>query len=587
MNIHKFKKSRRNNTGGSPAGAPSGKPYNKGKRSTEAKEVDRVLAATDRGERATRQERSNDTAAFENNRPNFSGKKPYEQTKKRFDNRANGGSQAPTRNERSDRNDRGGNTERNDRSFNNDRNDRGFNNDRNERGFNNDRNERGGSTERNDRGFSNDRNDRGFSNDRNDRNDRGGFRNDRNDRNDRGFNNDRRGKNGFGKSSKAAPSGARQKQSKKFKGSDIRLDQLIHSAEPAKMAAPYVPTRTFANFPINGNVKRALEIRGYVTPTEIQDKTIDAAVAGRDIIGIAQTGTGKTAAFLIPLLERYLQTNAPFSTLVIVPTRELAVQVLDEFNALTKKMRLSAIKVIGGTSLYMDSKSLRRGPDVVIGTPGRLIDLLDRGELPLEAVSALVIDEFDRMLDMGFSRDVMRLAESTSNREQTLLFSATVDESIQRFVEKLVENPFEVRITTGTTSARNVEQDVVHPIEGEDRFDTLVRMLDSPEFERVILFAETRHKVHRLAQRLCKEGVKAEAIHGDKTQAARQQALNRFKSGHSRILVATDVAARGIDVSDVSHVINYEVPRTYDSYIHRIGRTGRAGKAGVALTFID
>ncbi len=358
MNIQKFKKNRRNNTGGSSAGAPSGKPrqHRKGNRSTEAKEVDRVLAATDRAERAPRNERNHDTAAFENNRPSFEGKKPYGQTKKRFDNRSNGGSQAPTRNER------GGND---------------------------------------DRGFNNDRNDRGFSNDR-------GFRKDHKDRNDRGFSNDRRGKGGFGKPSKngAAP---RQKQSKKFKGSDIRLDQLIHSAEPAKMAAPYVPTRTFEEFPVNARVKRALEMRGYVTPTEIQDKTIDAAVDGRDIIGIAQTGTGKTAAFLIPVLERYLQTNAPFSTLVIVPTRELAVQVLDEFNALTKKMRLSAIKVIGGTSLYMDSKSLRRGPDVVVGTPGRLIDLLDRGELPLEAVSALVIDEFDRMLDMGFSRDVMRI----------------------------------------------------------------------------------------------------------------------------------------------------------------------------------
>jgi ATP-dependent RNA helicase RhlE len=250
-------------------------------------------------------------------------------------------------------------------------------------------------------------------------------------------------------------------------------------------------------------------------------------------------------------------------------------------------MNLTAIKVIGGTSLYNDVKALRRNPDVIVGTPGRIKDLIERGELPMEAFSALILDEFDRMLDMGFSRDVMLIADAMNNREQTLLFSATVDGSTQQYVDRLVKNPVIVKVTTGLTTAENVDQDVVYPVNGEDRFDTLVRMLQDHSFERVILFAETRHKVHRLAGRLNKVNIAAEAIHGDKTQAARQQALNKFKSGHSRILVATDVAARGIDVNDVSHVINYEVPRTYDSYIHRIGRTGRAGKTGIALTFVD
>ncbi len=374
---------------------------------------------------------------------------------------------------------------------------------------------------------------------------------------------------------------------KKQKGSDIDISRLVKRAKQTEAPAPYVATRTFEEFPINGRLKRALQVRGYVHPTEIQDRTIDAAINGSDLIGIAQTGTGKTAAFLIPVLERYLQNRSAFSTLVMVPTRELAVQVLDEFHALTKKMNLTAIKVIGGTSLYNDVKALRRNPDVIVGTPGRIKDLIERGELPMEAFSALILDEFDRMLDMGFSRDVMLIADAMNNREQTLLFSATVDGSTQQYVDRLVKNPVIVKVTTGLTTAENVDQDVVYPVNGEDRFDTLVRMLQDHSFERVILFAETRHKVHRLAGRLNKVNIAAEAIHGDKTQAARQQALNKFKSGHSRILVATDVAARGIDVNDVSHVINYEVPRTYDSYIHRIGRTGRAGKTGIALTFVD
>lgn len=377
------------------------------------------------------------------------------------------------------------------------------------------------------------------------------------------------------------------KKKKKQSGTEIATHRMINRAQPIAEQKPYIAERNFDQFPINGNLRKALHFKGYSTPTEIQDRTIDAAIAGRDLIGIAQTGTGKTAAFLIPILERYLQSRAPFSTLIMVPTRELAVQVLDEFQSLTKKMKLSAIKVIGGTSLFNDVRALRRNPDVIVGTPGRLNDLFERGELPLEAFSVLVLDEFDRMLDMGFSRDVMRIANGMTNREQTMLFSATVDGSIQNYVDQLVKDPAEVRVTTGTTSAKNIEQDVVYPVQGEDRFDTLVRMLNDNEFERVILFAETRHKVHRLATRLNNSNIVAEAIHGDKSQAARQQALNKFKGGKVQVLVATDVAARGIDVNNVSHVINFEVPRTWDSYVHRIGRTGRAGKQGIALTFVD
>lgn len=381
----------------------------------------------------------------------------------------------------------------------------------------------------------------------------------------------------------------RNNKKKKFAGSDIDIRDLIKKAVPGKEVKPYEPQRTFEDMPFHGKLKRALEIRKYTHPTEIQDRTIEYALEGHDVIGVAQTGTGKTAAFLIPMLDQYLRSpqQQPFTALIMVPTRELALQVLDEFTALTKGIKIYAQKLIGGTSLHRDIQQLRRRPHVIIGTPGRMIDLMERGELPLHKFDTLVIDEFDRMLDMGFSHDVMRLANAMENRSQNMLFSATVDKSIRGYLDQLLTDPKEVRVTSGTTSAESVDQDVVYPVDGELRFDTLVRMLQDPDFERVILFAETKRKVSRLSKKLNQAGLRSEEIHGDRSQAQRQRALERFRKNKAQVLVATDVAARGIDISDVSHVINYEVPRTYDSYIHRIGRTGRAGRTGKALTFVD
>lgn len=381
----------------------------------------------------------------------------------------------------------------------------------------------------------------------------------------------------------------RGNKKKKFAGSDIDLRDLVKKADPVKEVKAFVPTLTFDEMDLHPKMKSALMHRKYIDPTEIQERAIGYALEGRDVIGVAQTGTGKTAAFLIPLLDSYLHTNErrPFTALIMVPTRELALQVLDEFKALTKGIPVYAQKLIGGTSLHRDMQDLRRKPNVIIGTPGRMIDLMERGALPLHMFDTLVIDEFDRMLDMGFSHDVMRLANAMENRSQNLLFSATVDTSIRKYLDELLTDPQEVRVSSGTKSADSVEQNIVPPVEGEMRFDTLTRMLNEPEFKRVILFAETKRKVSRLCQKLNKAGIRAEEIHGDRSQGQRQRALETFRRNKAQVLVATDVAARGIDIDDVSHVINYEVPRTYDSYIHRIGRTGRAGRIGKALTFVD
>ena len=374
---------------------------------------------------------------------------------------------------------------------------------------------------------------------------------------------------------------------KKYGGTDINPSQLVKKATPVEEKPPYVPQIPFADFPVDSKIRQALAKRGFEHPTEIQDRTIEAALESKDLMGIAQTGTGKTAAFLIPIIEKCLTNNDPFTALIMVPTRELALQVQDEFYAIAKGMRLFAEKFIGGTSLRVDFQRLRRRPHVVIGTPGRLVDLTNRGDLLLEEFDILVLDEFDRMLDMGFSHDVMYIADRMTNRNQNMLFSATIDGSVKRLVDQLLHDPVQVKVSSGQSTSENVDQDIVLPVPGEEKLDTLVNMLGNPEFERVILFAETRHKVNKLAKKLNQRGISADEIHGDKTQNARQKALEKFKKGRVQVLVATDVAARGIDVDDVTHVINFEVPRTYDSYVHRIGRTGRAGKTGVALTFVN
>jgi ATP-dependent RNA helicase RhlE len=382
------------------------------------------------------------------------------------------------------------------------------------------------------------------------------------------------------------PQQARPARKKNGKTDSIKMDQLVQKANPQPIAS-YESKRMYSELPLHPNLHKALHAKGYLKPSEIQDKAIEPIIEGRDLLGIAQTGTGKTAAFLIPIINDLLDDPRPFSSLVLVPTRELAIQVYDEFASMSRKTPLRAVFFIGGTNIQTDLRALRQPKHVVIATPGRLLDLVSRGAIYLDDFDTLVIDEFDRMLDMGFAKDVFRIVNGMSNREQNLLFSATLDSSQQELIDKILVDPVKVQVSSGKSSSENVDQDVFQLLEGQDKFEELCKLFAQYQNEKVLVFDETKHRVNRLCQKLNKRGIRAEQIHGNKSQNARQTALNNFKSGKVNILVATDVAARGIDVDDISLVINYQVPASMDTYIHRIGRTGRAGKTGKAITFVE
>lgn len=347
------------------------------------------------------------------------------------------------------------------------------------------------------------------------------------------------------------------------------------------------PTQTFTEMPMHQKLKANIATKGYINPTQIQSDTYEYLIAGRDLLGIANTGTGKTGAFLIPIIEQLLNSSRPFTTLVVVPTRELALQVEAEFKSLTKGLNLFSSSFIGGTSVGRDIAQLRKINHLIIGTPGRLIDLSDRGFLKFQDMSVLILDEFDRMLDMGFINDIKKMVAKMNSRKQTMLFSATIDHDQKSMIASLLTNPIEVKVSSGKTTSDQIDQDIIRVPQGTDKFSMLVDLIANDEFEKVLIFAETKRLVDKVSKRLSQSGVKTELIHGNKTQNYRVKALNKFKKGMVQVLVATDVAARGIDISDITHVINYEIPLNYDSYVHRIGRTGRAGKRGKAFTFVD
>lgn len=348
----------------------------------------------------------------------------------------------------------------------------------------------------------------------------------------------------------------------------------------------YVPERQFSDMPINTTLKQSLLKKGFERPTEIQDRTLETLLAGRDLLGIAQTGTGKTGAFLIPIIEQLLKHRKKPYALILVPTRELANQVEDEFRSMTKDLKLFSACFIGGTNINKDLQNLRRQSHIVIATPGRLLDLVNRKAIDLRLFNTLVLDEFDRMLDMGFVHDVKRIISGMHQRQQTMLFSATLDKTQEKLIHEILNDHETIKVSTGTATSDNIDQDIVRLAAGEDKFQVLCKLVSNESFQKILLFEETKHRVSRLCKQLNNAGIATDQIHGNKSQNARQTALNDFKKGKVRVLVATDVAARGIDVSDVSLVINYQVPMTFDSYIHRIGRTGRAGKPGKALTFV-
>ncbi len=374
---------------------------------------------------------------------------------------------------------------------------------------------------------------------------------------------------------------------RKFVNPGLKIDpnRFINKAQPQAEVAPYVATHQFTDFAIEPILKQNIVTKGYLTPTAIQDQTIPHILFNKDVTGIANTGTGKTAAFLIPLISKVLR-NRQEKILIMVPTRELAMQIQDELFSFVRGLQIRSAFCIGGTSISKQVYNLRNNPSFVIGTPGRLKDLIERRALNLGTFRTVVLDEADRMLDMGFIHDMKTILALMPTPRQTLLFSATFTPEIQNLTKQFQNQPISVSVKTQAT-ASGIDQDIVRFQDDTHRLDLLHDLLIDPAFNKVLVFGETKHGVEKLSKTLNERGFKSASIHGNKTQAARQNALDQFKRDQVSILVATDVAARGLDIPLVSHVINYDVPASYEDYVHRIGRTGRAGNTGKALTFVN
>ena len=373
---------------------------------------------------------------------------------------------------------------------------------------------------------------------------------------------------------------------KKHNVSGLAPDSFIRKAVPVAVTA-YSAERLIQELPVDGSIIRNLRKKGYEKPTEIQDKTLEAILDGRNLIGLAQTGTGKTGAFLIPLVHNLLRKDSSGQVLVVSPTRELALQTDTEFRSIAFGLNLFSTCLIGGTSVRRDIDRLRKPGQIIIGTPGRIADMVRQGALDLGRFRILVLDEFDRLLDMGFAPEINRLVDGMSRRSQTILFSATEDRSQQKLIGELVDNPYVVRVRPDNVSAENIDQDIVTVRDGEKKIDILLDMVRDDSFEKVLVFADTKRGVSRICRDLQRAGISADEIHGDKSQNYRVKALESFRNKKIKVLVATDVAARGLDISNVSHVINFQQPKDMESYIQRIGRTGRAGASGKAITFVN
>ncbi len=367
------------------------------------------------------------------------------------------------------------------------------------------------------------------------------------------------------------------------RGQYIDPARFVRAASP-KEADSYNPTNMFSNFRIAQLLKQNLSNKGYRTPTPIQDQTIALALNGKDIIGIADTGTGKTAAFAIPIINQLMEQRSA-KALIIAPTRELAQQIQEEFRWMAARSGINTATLIGGSPMNPQLRDLRINPRIVVGTPGRIKDHIERRSLQLASFNVVVLDEVDRMLDMGFVHDVRVILSKLSEPRQSYFFSATLDRRVSDLIQTFSSDPVTISIKSGETS-ESVHQDVVAYSSTGQKIDKLHDILIKGEVEKVLVFEETRRSVERLSKELQARGFKASAIHGGKSQGQRQRALNSFKNDEVSILVATDVAARGIDIADITHIINYSLPQTYEDYVHRIGRAGRAGQIGYALTFV-
>jgi ATP-dependent RNA helicase RhlE len=345
----------------------------------------------------------------------------------------------------------------------------------------------------------------------------------------------------------------------------------------------------FAELGLAAPLVRALRDANYTVPTPIQGRAIPPILGGRNVVGCAQTGTGKTAAFVLPILQRLsaVPSNGRVRALVVAPTRELALQIAERAAVYARHMSIRTRVVFGGASVGRQEADLATRPDLLVATPGRLLDLVSRGTLNLAGVEILVLDEADRMLDMGFLPDVRRILKLTANRKQTLLFSATMPPPIRKLTDEFVSNSVDVAVDPDVSSAETVTQTAYHVANKADKLGLLERILKKDCADRVIVFTRTKHGARRLTRQLTSRGIAADEIHGNKSQNARQRALGSFKDGTTRVLVATDVASRGIDVDDVTLVVNYDLPDVAESYVHRIGRTGRKGRSGQAVAFCD
>ena len=364
---------------------------------------------------------------------------------------------------------------------------------------------------------------------------------------------------------------------------DPRL--FVKKASIPASQVEFISHTQFSDYAIADKIKRNIAEHGYITPTAIQEQAIPEILAGRDLIGMAKTGTGKTAAFLITLINKaYLDHNQ--RVLIVVPTRELAIQIADEFHIFARGTELYSVAAIGGTNIMRQSYGLRHKPNFVIGTPGRLKDLIIRRELDLMLFQNVVLDEVDRMVDIGFIKDIQHLISLLPKKRQSLFFSATVDDRTKDIVHQFTTDPVTVSIKQ-QDDTECIEQDVVRVTGGKSKIDVLHDLLIQPGFDKVLIFGRTKWGIEKLSHALTERGFQVTTIHGNKSQNQRQRALMEFKNNQRKILLATDVASRGIDIENVTHVINYDIPETYDDYVHRIGRTGRAGKRGIALTFIE
>jgi superfamily II DNA/RNA helicase len=382
---------------------------------------------------------------------------------------------------------------------------------------------------------------------------------------------------------------------KRFGGERIDFSRFIKKAIHVE-EKPYVSKHTFADFPFNTQLHKNIKGAGFTSPRPIQDQAIPTVLEGRDVFGMANTGTGKTAAFLLPLIEKIAKTKGlskKEKVLIMAPTRELALQIESDFKILSFGLGMFSVSCVGGLPIMKQIREIKMGVSFVIGTPGRLRDLIDKKVLDLSICHSVVLDEADRMLDMGFRDDMVYIIGKTPKERQTLFFSATLSPDIKKLTTQYLKDPVFISVVSGET-AKNIEQDVIRFKTKDEKLTKLHEVLKkdprhggaSGPTQKVLIFREMKHSVDTLEKELRGLGFKVGGIHGDKRSRERIRILESFKKDHINILIATDVAARGLDIPDVTHVINYDVPQTYDTYVHRIGRTGRSGKKGTALTFV-